>query len=57
MMRLSTLENDGRSLFDVSYMSWNTFKNGILTLDDNVINHLRSVDCIIGGIDYTIDYR
>lgn len=57
MIRLGVLENNGRKLFDVSYMSWNSFKDGILTWDKNVIARLLSVDCIIGGIDYTVDYR
>lgn len=57
MMQLSVLQNDGSRCFDVSYMSWSTLKDGILSWDQNVINRLLSVDCIIGGIDYTIDYR
>lgn len=58
MMRLGVLEDQGRKLFDVSYMSWSTFKNGVLTMDADVIDRLLSVDCImIGGIDYTVNYR
>lgn len=56
-MRLNVLEDDGRKLFEVSYMPWSSFKDGILTWDENVIARLLAVDCIIGGIDYTVDYR
>ena len=45
--------------FKFTYMTWETFRDTILELDPECKgwNGLSSVDCIIGGIDYSINYR
>ncbi|KAI6016399.1 hypothetical protein PISMIDRAFT_25228 [Pisolithus microcarpus 441] len=54
-VRLSTVL-DG-SMFQVTYMSWEKFRDGILTVDEDIVAELSRHDCLLGGIDYTIDYR
>ncbi|KAI6097729.1 hypothetical protein EDD16DRAFT_1719021 [Pisolithus croceorrhizus] len=55
IVRLSTVL-DG-SMFQVTYMSWEKFRDGILTVDKGIVTELSQHDCLLGGIDYTIDYR
>lgn len=43
--------------FDVSYMDWNDFKRIVLHGEREGLAHLLQYDCVLGGIDYTIDYR
>lgn len=54
-MRLAKLK-DG-TLYEVAYMSWDNFKDIIVKANTERISHILSYDCIVGGIDYTIDYR
>ncbi|KAI5986610.1 hypothetical protein EDD15DRAFT_2373049 [Pisolithus albus] len=53
--RLSAVLDE--SMFLVSYMSWERFRDGILEFDKDVVAELSRQDCLLGGIDYTIDYR
>lgn len=45
--------------FNVSYMEWNDFKETVLHPNDHCEkwNMLVGMDCVIGGIDYSIDHR
>jgi len=57
MDRLSILKKDDRRYFDVSYMDWYQFKQIILSGGADELAHLLQYDCVLGGIDYTVDYR
>jgi len=50
---------DKGQAFKVTYMTWETFRDIILDprTKSEGWNGLVSLDCIIGGIDYSIDYR
>lgn len=54
--RLSLLKLNGNPLFRVTYMQWETFKD-ILAQQDQRLSHILQHDCLLGGIDYTINYR
>jgi hypothetical protein len=41
----------------VTYMDWTTFKAVVVSNDEDDIQALFEYDCIVGGIDYTIDFR
>ena len=45
------------SAFDVHYMAWDSFKAAILDPDSHSDewSRLSQLDCIIGGVDYSID--
>jgi hypothetical protein len=58
MYRLSHITRGGRHLFSVSYMSWERFKEVALSADDaSTAQDPFAYDCIVGGIDYTINFR
>lgn len=44
-------------MFDMSYMPWDKFKEGVLSLDKEFLLQISKQDCVMGGIDYTVDYR
>ena len=45
----------GLHLFDLSFMGWEAFKSDVLHME--TARNLRQYHCILGGIDYIIDYR
>ncbi|CCM06745.1 uncharacterized protein FIBRA_09039 [Fibroporia radiculosa] len=55
-MLMASLENG--NLWDVTYMSWDTFIDAMLDpiANKETIQQLKEVDVVIGGIDYTIAY-
>lgn len=57
MARLSELQEGGVKYFEVSYMEWQEFKELITNGDDTTLAPLREYHCIIGGVDYTTDFR
>jgi hypothetical protein len=49
----------GRSpLLECTYASWETFRDAMLNREDHgeFWSSLDSIDCLIGGLDYTMDY-
>lgn len=57
VQRLGISRDDGDPLFSVSYMQWDEFKRKVLRCNPDDLGELSGFDCILGGIDYTIDYR
>ena len=56
MVRLSQVTTPfGLHLFDLSFLGWEAFKSDMLHTE--TARNLRQYHCILGGIDYTIDYR
>lgn len=59
MLCMSEHEEQGIKSFDIHYMNWTDFK----TMTCSPWKHLEgwtlltSMDCIVGGIDYTIGDR
>ncbi|KAG9311951.1 hypothetical protein JVU11DRAFT_7214 [Chiua virens] len=47
---------DKGNRFEVNYMTWRRFKTGVVKFDAEIVDSLLCHDCVIGGIDYTIDY-
>lgn len=45
------------SLFEVTYMPWEKFRDGVMTFKRMTIEEISRQQCVMGGIDYTIDYR
>lgn len=45
--------------FHISYMMWEDFKETVLNPNKRFLdwNKMVGMDCLIGGIDYTIDHR
>lgn len=50
-------QNDGDPLFSVSYMTWEQFKLKVVRSNADDVVELSVFDCILGGVDYTINYR
>lgn len=44
-------------LFLVTYMDWTAFKTTVMSNDENNIRTFLGYECIVGGVDYTIDFR
>jgi hypothetical protein len=42
-----------REKWDVRFMSWNDFSEGVISRDGNVWNILTSADLVIGGVNFT----
>lgn len=57
MDRLSILKKDDRKYFNVSYMDWDHFKHVILHGAAQDISAILRYDCVLGGVDYTTDFR
>lgn len=57
IQRLAISQHDGGPLFDISYMRWEEFKLKVLRCSPDDVGELSGYDCILGGVDYTIDYR
>lgn len=56
--RLSQVTQGDGCLFTCSYMRWEDFKDIVLSEDDARIGQeLFTYDCILGGADYTINFR
>lgn len=52
-------EFEGGTAFNVHFMRWEDFKDTIIDPQSHVETwtKLASMDCIVGGIDYSIDHR
>jgi hypothetical protein len=60
MIRLQRIldSNTGTHLFEVAFMTWNTFFQAVCHVKDhqNVWDMFRYADCLVGGIDMSIPY-
>lgn len=56
-----SLSNDGMKHFDVSYMTWEDFRDVLVAprseRNKKHWDFIRSQELIIGGLDYTIDTK
>lgn len=50
---------DNSSVFKVHYTTWERFRDVVIHPEDETSdwNRFAKMDCIIGGIDYSIDHR
>jgi len=58
-MALQMGDYDNLSTFEVHYITWEMFRDVVLHPENARFewNNFADMDCIIGGIDYTIDHR
>lgn len=62
MLTMSEVIVQNVRAFDVKYMAWTEFRDVLCSRDAPVKNAdawktILSMDCILGGIDYTIEHR
>lgn len=57
MIELEACRQNDLRLFEVEYMLWEDFRKILLSDGDEWEGLESKYDCIIGGIDYTVDWR